>query len=119
MTVIYAVLLLIAAHYLADYALQNAYVADAKAHPERPDWAHALTAHAVHHATLAGLALLLVGIVPAYALIWAIVVGVTHWIIDYGKAVRGWYGIHADQAMHLAVAVLVGVAAAVMNRGAG
>lgn len=102
-----AILLLIGAHYVADFAMQNDYVATAKADTARPDWAHALTAHSVHHAVAAGVALAVLG------LPWlsgAIAVGLTHWLIDYGKAVRKWYGYHADQLMHLAVCVIVGCA---------
>lgn len=97
---------LIAAHYIADYALQNAYVASAKA-DALTNWAgfHALTAHAIHHAALAGLVVFLLGGPWGWA---AVAVGVTHWLIDYGKAGCGLYGIGADQAMHLTViAVLV------------
>lgn len=101
-----AVLLLIGAHYVADFAMQNDYVAHAKADPKRPDWAHALTAHAAHHAVTAGLALAVLGL-PWLA--GALIVGATHWLIDYGKAVRHWYGYHADQIAHLAVAVAVGI----------
>lgn len=103
-----AVLLLIGAHYVADFAMQNDYVATAKADPSRPDWFHTLTAHSAHHAVTAGIALAVLGL-PWLA--GAIAVGLTHWLIDYGKAVRGWYGYHADQAMHITVAIIVGIAA--------
>ena len=103
-----AVLLLIGAHYVADFAMQNDYVATAKADTSRPDWFHALTAHAAHHSVAAGIALAILGL-PW--LTGALVVGGTHWFIDYGKAVRSWYGYHADQIMHLAVAVIVGISA--------
>lgn len=109
MTAVMAVLLLIGAHYVADFAMQNDYVATAKADPGRPDWAHALTAHAAHHAVAAGVALAVLGL-PW--LVGALVVGGTHWLIDYGKAVRRWYGYHADQGMHLCVAVAVGIISA-------
>ena len=108
MLTVYAIILLIGAHYVADFAMQNQYVADAKADTKRPDWFHALTAHAAHHAVAAGIALAVLGL-PWLA--GALTVGVTHWLIDYGKAVRGWYGYHADQAMHICVAVCVGAAA--------
>jgi putative Mn2+ efflux pump MntP len=102
------ILLLIGAHYVADFAMQNQYVADAKADTKRPDWFHALTAHSAHHAVAAGFALAVLGL-PWLA--GALVVGVTHWFIDYGKAVRHWYGYHADQAMHIGVAIGVGLVA--------
>ena len=104
-----AVLLLIGAHYVADFAMQNDYVATAKADTTRPDWFHALTAHSAHHAVAAGIALAVLGL-PW--MIGALVVGITHWFIDYGKAVRGWYGYHTDQAMHIGVALGVGVTVA-------
>lgn len=108
MAALVAVLLLVGAHYVADFAMQNEYVATAKADPSRPDWFHTLTAHAAHHAVAAGVALAVLGL-PWLA--GALIVGVTHWFIDYGKAVRGWYGYHADQIAHLVVAALVGVMA--------
>ncbi len=109
MTAACAILLLIGAHYVADFAMQNDYVATAKADTSRPDWFHALTAHAAHHAVAAGIALAVLGL-PWLA--GALVVGVTHWLIDYGKAVRGWYGYHADQIAHLTVAAATGITAA-------
>lgn len=107
MLTIQAILLLLGAHYVADFAMQNQYVADAKADTSRPDWFHALTAHAAHHAVAAGIALAVLGL-PW--MLGALVVGVTHWLIDYGKAVRHWYGYHADQTAHVVVAVAVGTA---------
>ena len=106
MSTLSAILLLIGAHYVADFAMQNEYVATAKADTKRPDWFHALTAHSAHHAVTAGLALAVLG-QPWLA--GALIVGTTHWLIDYGKAVRGWYGYHTDQAAHIAVAVALGL----------
>lgn len=103
-----AILLLIGAHYVADFAMQNQYVADAKADTKRPDWFHALTAHSAHHAVTAGVALAVLGL-PW--MLGALIIGGTHWLIDYGKAVRKWYGYHTDQALH--VGALIGVAVAV------
>lgn len=108
MTTLAAILLLIGAHYVADFAMQNEYVATAKADTTRPDWFHTLTAHSAHHAVAAGIALAVLGL-PWLA--GALIVGVTHWLIDYGKAVRGWYGYHVDQVAHLIVAAGVGIAA--------
>lgn len=104
-----AILLLIGAHYVADFAMQNDYVAAAKADTTRPDWFHALTAHSAHHAVAAGVALAVLG------LPWlsgCLIVGVTHWLIDYGKAVRGWYGYHVDQGLHIGIAIGVGLSVA-------
>ena len=50
-------LVLIGAHYVADFAMQNDYMATAKADTKRPDLIHALTAHSAHHAVAAGVAL--------------------------------------------------------------
>lgn len=100
-----ALLALIGAHYVADFAMQNDYVATAKAKVHTsPDGIHALTAHAVHHVVASAV---LLGLVGLPWLIPALIVGVTHWAIDYGKAVRGLYGYHADQGMHLLVIVVV------------
>lgn len=93
------ILVLLGAHYVADFAMQNEYVATAKADTSRPDWFHALTAHAAHHAVASGVALALLG----YPwLVGALVIGVSHWLIDYGKAVKHWYGYHTDQSLHIA-----------------
>lgn len=101
---------LVGAHYVADFAMQNDYVASAKAKVHTaPDGIHALTAHAVHHVVVAAV---LLGLLGLPWLLPALFVGVTHWAIDYGKAVRSWYGYHADQGMHLLVIVLVAVGTA-------
>lgn len=86
--------------------MQNDYIATAKADTKRPDWFHALTSHSAHHAVTAGIALAVLGL-PWLA--GAFIVGGTHWFIDYGKAVRNWYGYHADQALHVTVAAGLGI----------
>jgi hypothetical protein len=107
MDFVYAFLALIGAHYVADFAMQNDYVATAKAKVHTsPDGIHALTGHAVHHAVASAV---LLGLLGLPWLIPALIVGATHWIIDYGKAVRGWYGYHADQSLHLLVVLGVTV----------
>lgn len=111
-TFLYALLALLGAHYVADFAMQNDYVATAKAKVHTaPDGIHALTAHAMHHVVVAGA---LLGLLGLPWLIPALVVGVTHWLIDYGKAVRGWYGYHQDQGLHLLVALLVAIGVAIV-----
>ncbi len=107
METLHAVLLLIGAHYVADFAMQNDYVATAKADTKRPDWFHALTAHSAHHAVAAGVALAVLGLPWMFG---ALFTGITHWLIDYGKAVRGWYGYHVDQGMHTGVAIGIALA---------
>ncbi len=112
MIVVAAIILLFTAHYVADFAMQNDYVATAKAKVHTaPDGIHALTAHAFHHFAAALVALLVFAFavhpVPFMAvLLISAFVGVTHWMIDYGKAVRGWYGYHVDQLAHLVVATI-------------
>jgi hypothetical protein len=102
-----AILMLLAAHYLADFALQNDYVATAKAHVhDRADGIHALVAHAAHHATLIAIALAVLG---GDWMLGALIVGVTHALIDYGKAVHQWYGIHVDQLAHIIILIVVAV----------
>lgn len=107
--ILLAIFAVLAAHYVADFAMQNDYVATAKAKVHTaPDGIHALTAHAFHHFAAVAVALILLN------LPWFIPAGIlaaTHWAIDYGKAVRGWYGYHADQTMHLFVVVLTALAA--------
>jgi len=98
---------LVCAHYVADFAMQNQYVADTKAKVHTaPDGIHALVAHSVHHVAAAAVALALLGL-PW--LIPALVVGVTHFAIDYAKSVRGWITYHQDQALHLAVATAIAI----------
>jgi hypothetical protein len=55
-------------------------------------WPYALTAHALMHGAAVAyiLASVPLGIAEAVA----------HWLIDFGKC-ENWYGIHADQAMHV------------------
>lgn len=103
-------LTLLAGHYLADFGLQTKHMVEKKGLVFiDPMGFHALTAHAFIHALLAGL---LSGSFAA-----AVVVGVTHWLIDFGKA-SVWlqaqlklkhppYGIHLDQLLHISVIALV------------
>ena len=107
MSAITFALLLIAGHYVADFAMQNQFVADMKGKVGvDPHGIHALTAHAMHHATVAGIAAFAVG-APWIAV--ALAVGVTHWLIDYAKADRNMFGVHVDQALHIAVLLTVAV----------
>ncbi|KKL67724.1 hypothetical protein LCGC14_2132150 [marine sediment metagenome] len=117
-------LLLAAGHYLADFPLQGDAIArnKGKVFVESVGF-HALTAHAAIHALVAaGVAMVL-----GYDWLWAfLVVGATHWLIDFGKSwerwpdswritdgarwpgnpdARGLYGINVDQALHMAVPV--------------
>lgn len=108
-----------AGHYLADFPLQPAFVADLKKKIFQESIGfHCLTAHAFIHGLVAG------AITMNF---WAgFVVGATHWLIDCGKACEliddrfphtkgarkgpqtaGLYGINVDQALHFAVMVFV------------
>ncbi|MDZ7744331.1 MAG: DUF3307 domain-containing protein [Candidatus Saccharibacteria bacterium] len=103
-------LTLIAGHYLADFGLQSQHMAAKKQLIFLdPMGIHALTSHAFIHAIIAGL---LSGSILAAAII-----GSAHWLIDFGKASKwlhkklgkeeGLYGIHVDQALHIAVIFIV------------
>jgi len=104
-------LVLALGHYLADFAWQSPWVAGLKGDALRkgadPHAIHALTAHAAHHALITVAILWAFGLSPW----WAIAVGVTHWLIDLGKARFALYGIHVDQALHLTVLAIVAVLA--------
>ncbi len=119
---------LLCGHYLADFPLQTETIArnKGKVFIESIGF-HALTAHAAMHALVAGGVLLALG----YPLIGAGAVGLTHWLIDFGKSWEGWpdtwritdgarwsgdpdarglYGINVDQALHVAVIAAVTLA---------
>ena len=108
-----------AGHYLADFPLQPAFVADLKkkVFVESIGF-HCLTAHAFIHGLVAG------AITQNFAA--GVAVGTTHWIIDAGKSseliddrfphtkgarkepqAAGLYGINIDQLLHFVVIALV------------
>lgn len=109
-----------AGHYLADFPLQPAFVADLKKKIFQESIGfHCLTAHAFIHGLVAG------AITQNFTA--GLIVGVTHWLIDCGKACEllddrfphtkgarrgpqtaGLYGINIDQALHFIV--ILGVA---------
>ena len=98
-------LTLLAGHYLADFALQPRFMAESKKLVFlRALGFHTLTAHAFIHALVAG--------VLSGSLTVAIIIGMTHWIIDLraSKWVSGklgkqsdLFGINLDQLLHVAV----------------
>lgn len=93
-------LTLIAGHYLADFALQPDIIAKQKANALKTAMGtHVLTAHAAIHGLVAGL------ISQNFTV--GIVVALTHWVIDFGKAAKRWYGINIDQALHITVILLI------------
>jgi hypothetical protein len=120
-------LLLIGAHYLADFPLQGDHIAKQKGRVFIDAIGfHCLTAHAAIHGILAAAVLASQG---AW-LGWALVVAVTHWLIDFGKSWERWpdnwritqgakwsgnpdahglYGINVDQSLHGLVLVAVAV----------
>lgn len=102
-----AFVVLVGAHYVADFAMQNDFVAKAKADTKDPHHEHALVAHCMHHAVTSGLAMLLVEASYPTAFWAAVCTAGTHYIIDHGKAVKKLYGIHVDQTLHLASALLI------------
>jgi len=111
MIFLYTILIMLAAHYVADFAMQNDYVAQAKAKVwTAPDGIHALVAHSMHHGVAVALGLLILGVDPIWIVWAAVITAVSHGIIDYGKAVEHWFGYHADQIMHLTMAVMIGTA---------
>lgn len=88
--VIYLALMLLAAHWLADYPLQGDFLAKAKF--EGPLRAYHLVAHAGIHG---GAVALVTGIVWLGLAEW-----VAHTIIDELK-VRGWTSFALDQTLHI------------------
>ncbi len=111
-------LLLLGGHYLADFPLQAQFMAENKGWVFiRSIGFHTLTAHAAIHGLVAGLL--------SQSLLIALTVGITHWLIDFGKASRlltdkyphtkgarqggqthGLYGINIDQLLHVSVILL-------------
>jgi len=95
---------LVIGHAIADFWAQSDALAQMK-NRNRPNtrvppgqkpqtmWPYAMTAHALMHG----------------AAVWAITGNVwlgaaetvAHWMIDFGKC-ENWYGIHEDQAAHIA-----------------
>lgn len=113
-----------AGHYLADFPLQPAFVAEKKGlvFIESIGF-HCLTAHASIHGLVAGLIAHQLGYVDWFT--FGLIVGVTHWLIDFGKSsklidnkfphtkgarnsyqTQGLYGINVDQFLHLVVMTL-------------
>jgi hypothetical protein len=106
-----------AGHYLADFSLQTQFMSETKGKAFLDAIGfHTLTAHAFVQGLVIGL---LSGSVMA-----GIVVGVTHWIIDFIRASelimnklvarniikqkrKKLFGIHLDQALHFLVVLVV------------
>ena len=110
-----------AGHYLADFPLQPAFVADLKGKVFIESIGfHCLTAHAAIHGLVAGT--IAWQLHSPHAFLFGLIVGITHWIIDFGKSSQllddrfphtkgarkgpqkfGLYGINIDQTLHLIV----------------
>ena len=116
-------LALLAAHYVADFPLQGDMIARNKGKVFfQAIGFHCLTSHAIIHAGMAGLVAALLGF-PWVAPFLA--VGITHWLIDFGKSWQGFenfhltegaregpqlhglYSINVDQALHVGVLAAV------------
>ncbi len=95
--------LLIAAHYLCDYALQSDAMAKEKSRwstselQKHVPWYHWLTGHSLIH----GMAVMLI-LSNVYL---ALAETAVHWITDYLKCSKR-IGIVADQAIHISAKVL-------------
>jgi len=95
--------MLLVGHAVMDYALQTGPMPIEKCRTSTSEiqkavpWYYWLTAHALGHG---GAVYLVTGSVSLGILETAI-----HWLIDFGKC-EGWFGIHVDQALHVACKVL-------------
>ncbi len=101
---------LCAAHAVMDYALQTRTIATCKCRESTDPvarsvpWFYWLTAHAVLHGAAVGAVVRWFGFDWNTVVVLAAAETVTHWGIDFGKCER-WYGIAADQGLHLACKV--------------
>ena len=102
---------LIAAHALMDYALQSETIATCKCRDcdspiaKSVPWYYWLTAHAFLHGAAVGAVFRWFGFGWDITAAFSIAETVIHWIIDYGKCEK-WFGIHADQGLHIACKLL-------------
>ncbi len=87
------IFLLIAFHYVADFALQGDWMARNKMAGRFPYWFHVLFGHCMIQALGVYLATNSVGL--------AISELGAHLVIDYSKG-RNWIGFNTDQALHIA-----------------
>ena len=95
--------LLLAGHFLADIGLQPDWVLKQKYNVGKTQLGTiALIGHAFIHFLVAYFIATHLGFTHAYSL--ALVIGVTHFIIDLGK-IKGRYGVLTDQIFHFAVIV--------------
>ena len=92
-------LLLVGCHLIADFALQDTFVAVNKARggPNKAPWWYVLFAHAGIHGTL-------VGLVTGYWFI-GLAEAACHWITDHIKC-EGLIGFKTDQFIHIVCKVI-------------
>ncbi len=95
---------LIAAHFIADYVFQTDFIARGKsplANPQIVPWRYLMYAHAVTHAA---------AVVLITGNVWLGLIELNvHFFTDLMKC-RGVFGIHVDQAIHLACKVAFALA---------
>jgi hypothetical protein len=102
---------LLAGHALMDYALQSETIATCKCRrcdspiAKSVPWYYWLTAHAVLHGAAVGVVVRWFGKGWDAVVVLVAAETVVHWLIDYGKCEK-WYGIAADQTLHVACKVL-------------
>lgn len=94
--------LLVASHYVCDFALQNEFIATYKAKTvhgkSNPIWFHILFAHCM----MQGLGVYL----ATQNVLVATLEVIAHFAIDYAKSSENVIGFHTDQALHIACKVV-------------
>ena len=98
----YILFMLVCAHFLCDFALQNDFVAKFKAvyveYGYNPMWFWVLLAHSAIHA----LAVLLI----TQMIVLALIMLITHFLIDLLKCQK-YLSFNQDQLLHLGIVVLL------------
>lgn len=91
--------LMILAHYVADFGFQTEFMATmkGKVHSDAHG-IHSLVAHACIHGATTAAALIVAGL-PWLAPVFMIVVA--HGVIDYFKSNHNSFGVHVDQTLHM------------------
>lgn len=120
--------ILLAGHYLADFPLQPAFVAEKKGLVFRESIGfHCLTSHAAVHGLVAAAMAAAYGVNHWFIL--GLIAFLVHWVVDFGKSSVllddrfphtrgarmgpqrfGLYGINVDQSLHIATALMLAIA---------